>query len=320
MGEPIPGRPSHQVAAHARRRGASTARNEGSVYRTPAAEAAVTALYEGYVARWPVPVSELDVETGFGVVHVLVSGPPAGRPLLLLHAASMAATSWAPNVAALTRAGYRLYAPDHIGEAGKSRLNDIAVYPRTPAEVGSLYVEVAQQLGIGPGPVIGASAGGHAALRYALAAPERVTSLALLGPMGIRPLGLGAMLRMMFASLVPAEAVGQWTSRWALGSDPAVVDGCGTWFAVVLRSMAAPPRVARPVALTAAEMHSIAQPVLLVLGDHDNLVGSPERAAAAAAAFPDIRITTLHSAHLLGVERAGEVNALLVHFLKGGRS
>lgn len=289
----------------------------GSVYRTPSAQAAVEALYDGYVSRWPVPVEESDVETRYGTVRVLASGPLEGQPVLLLHAASMAATSWLPNVASLAAAGYRLYAPDFIGEAGRSQLADVDVFPRTPQDVGMLQVEIADGLGIGSGPVVGASAGGHAALRYALVAPERVTRLALLGPMGITPLSVGAMVRMMVASLVPRESVARRTSRWALGSDPAVVDAYGDWFATVLRSMATPPRVPRPIALTAQEKRSITQPVLLVLGDRDHLVGEPRRAAAAAAAFPDVDIRTLGSSHLLGVECANDVNELLVAFLTG---
>jgi pimeloyl-ACP methyl ester carboxylesterase len=276
------------------------------------------ALYDGYLARWPVPVEQMDVDTSFGSVHVLVCGPSNGHPVLLLHAASMASTSWLPNVEALCQAGFRLYAPDHIGEAGKSRLREIDSYPRSPGEVGALYAEVAQRLEIGPGPVIGASAGGHAALRYARAAPDRVTRLALLGPMGITPLGLTAMLRMMLASLVPAESIARWTGDWALGTHPAVAEGYGVWFSTVLRSMATPPRVARPVALTPDEVHAIAQPVLLVLGDRDHLVGDSRRAAAVAAAFPKVRITTLPSGHLLGVEQSDAVNSLLVPFLEEG--
>jgi pimeloyl-ACP methyl ester carboxylesterase len=278
------------------------------------------ALYDGYVARWPVPVEETDVDTSFGSVHVLVCGPSDGRPVLLLHAASMASTSWLPNVGALSQAGFRLYAPDHIGEAGRSRLRDVAVYPRTPGEVGAFYTEIAQRLAIGPGPVIGASAGGHAALRYALAAPDRVTRLALLGPMGLTPLGLVAMLRMVLASLVPAGSIARWTGDWALGTHPAVADGYGVWFSTVLRSMATPPRVARPVALTPDELRAIAQPVLLVLGDRDHLVGDRRRASAVAAALPNVRIATLQSGHLLGVEQSDAVDGLLVPFLEEGRS
>jgi pimeloyl-ACP methyl ester carboxylesterase len=290
------------------------------VYRSPAARARILALYDAYIARWPVPLDEVDVDTRFGSVHVLVCGPSGGRPVLLLHAASMASTSWLPNVVALTDAGFRLYAPDHIGEAGKSRLRDVGVYPRTPEEVASLYLEVAERLSIGACPVVGASAGGHAALRYALAAPERVTALALLGPMGITSLGLAAMVRMMIASLVPTRFVADATSRWAVGAAPAVVDDYGLWFSTVMRSMATPPRVARPVALTSDELRRTTQPVLLVLGDHDNLVGDPARARAVAAAIPDARTHVLQSGHLLGVEQADEVNTLLVPFLQGDGS
>ena len=119
---------------------------EASIYRSRDARMRVVGLYDAYVARWPVELEELDVPTRYGSVHVLAWGPRDGRPVLLLHAASMAATSWAPNVAALAEAGLRCYAPDHIGEAGKSQLADVSTYPKTPAEIGDHYVEVADGL------------------------------------------------------------------------------------------------------------------------------------------------------------------------------
>jgi hypothetical protein len=58
----------------------------------------------------------------------------------------------------------------------------------------------------------------------------------------------------------------------------------------------------------------------LLLGDHDNLVGKAERAADRAASFPDLRVETLSSGHLIGVERAEESNRLLAAFLQEGSS
>ena len=287
-----------------------------SVYRSPDAHARVLRLYDDYAAHWPVPLEESDLPSRYGSVHVLSWGPLDGRPVLLLHAASMAATSWAPNAAALAEAGFRCHAPDHIGEAGKSQLKDVATFPRTPAEIGELYVEVADGLGLRSVPVVGASAGGHAAMRLALVARERVSRLALVGPMGITPLGISAIVRMMLASLVPAGAVAHRTSRWALGDAPGITEDYGEWFSTVLRSVASPPRVGRPVALTPDEMAAITCPVLLLLGDHDNLVGKADRAADRAASFPNLRVETLSSGHLIGVERAEESNRLLVSFLR----
>ena len=170
-------------------------------------------------------------------------------------------------------------------------------------------------LDIARAPVIGASAGGHVALRLALHDPERVERLALLGPMGVSSLGLGALVRMMVASMIPRRSIVERTSRWALGSSEAVQAGYGDWFSAVLESVASPPRVARPVALTPEEFGAIEMPVLLVLGSDDNLVGDAGRAARKAAALPQVRVETLESAHLVAVEQADEVNALLTAFL-----
>jgi pimeloyl-ACP methyl ester carboxylesterase len=73
--------------------------------------------------------------------------------------------------------------------------------------------------------------------------------------------------------------------------------------------------VARPVALSAEGFGRIEVPVLLVLGDRDNLVGDPTRASRNASALPHLRVETLGSGHLMGVERADDVNALLADFL-----
>jgi pimeloyl-ACP methyl ester carboxylesterase len=95
-----------------------------------------------------------------------------------------------------------------------------------------------------------------------------------------------------------------------------VADPYGAWFAEVLRAVAAPPRVGRPKLLTADEMSALQMPVLLILGDHDNLVGDPDRAAKRAAAFPDIEIDVVKSAHLVNVEQADLVNRRMIEFLE----
>ena len=101
----------------------------------------------------------------------------------------MSAVAWAANVGALSDAGFHSYAVDHIGEAGRSVLDSSREFPKKAAEVGRLYADVADGLGIGRCSVLGASIGGHSAMRFALHAPERVSKLVLLGPMGISPLG-----------------------------------------------------------------------------------------------------------------------------------
>jgi pimeloyl-ACP methyl ester carboxylesterase len=286
-----------------------------SIYRSGAAEAQIRALYRGLLDRWPVPFAESDIQTRYGSVHVVSSGRPDGPVVLLLHASSMASTSWLPNVEALTAAGHRVHAIDYIGEAGESRLADSWSFPKTGTEIGSLYAEIARELGVQKAAVVGASAGGHTALRFALQAPDVVTRLALLGPMGINPLGLRTLAKMMLVSLRPTDALVARVCDWSIGTAPAVAETFGEWFRAVLRSIATPPRVGRPAALKPAEMAQITAPILLVLGTRDNLVGDHRRAARRAAPFRNLTVEVLDSAHLIGVERAEDVNDMLVRFL-----
>lgn len=286
-----------------------------SVYRSPELGAALLGAYDSLLSEWPVPHSGTDVPTRYGQVHVIVSGPDDGVPVLLFHAASMASVSWAPNVAALVDAGFKTLAVDYIGEAGRSVLDDIDVFPKTPKEIGGLCTEIADHFEIELGPVVGASAGGHAAMRYALENRDRVSKLVLLGPMGIAPLRLGAIMRMMAASMFPSERRIDRTNRWALGKSPAIPQQYRSWFSEVLKGVASPPRVGRPQALSTDEMSALAMPVLLVLGDQDSLVGDHFRAARRAESFPDLRVEVMHSGHLVGVERADRINQLMVEFI-----
>ena len=117
-------------------------RSSPTVFRSAEAERDILERYDRFVADWPVPLDERDIETRWGSVHVLSWGVPDGPALLLCHAASMAATSWLPNAAALADAGFRCHAVDYIGEANKSRLTDRDVYPKSGQELGELCADL----------------------------------------------------------------------------------------------------------------------------------------------------------------------------------
>jgi len=93
--------------------GEETVVPENSIFRTEEARDRLMGIYDERMADWPVPYEELDLETSYGTVHVIASGPADGEPVLLLHASGLSATSWGPNIEAF--AGRRTYAIDHIG-------------------------------------------------------------------------------------------------------------------------------------------------------------------------------------------------------------
>jgi pimeloyl-ACP methyl ester carboxylesterase len=284
---------------------------ENSIYRSVEARDRLMAIYDERLADWPVPFEELDVETSYGTAHAIASGPEDGEPVLLLHASELSATSWGPNIEAF--AGYRTYAIDHIGEVNKSRLADVDVYPKTRAEIAGLYAEIADNLGIERSIVVGASNGGFVAMTYAIRYPERVSKLILPGPMGLTPPPLQMGLRLVAAQFIHWTWVERGALEWILGTSPVVLEPYGGWFTWVMRGSF--PRVVPPVGIPAAELATIEAPVLLFLGTKDNLVGDPQKAAAAASAMGNVRTVVVESAHLVNVEVSDEVNREIAQFL-----
>ena len=57
-----------------------------SVYKSPEVKARFLEIYDEKMAEWPVPYEDVYVDTQFGIVHVIASGPDEAPPMLLLHA------------------------------------------------------------------------------------------------------------------------------------------------------------------------------------------------------------------------------------------
>ena len=190
-----------------------------SIYKSPAVEAQFDQLYDAKLAKWPVPYADVFVDTRYGRIHVIVSGPEGAPPVMLINASAVAAWSWIANVAALA-ADHRVYAIDNIGEVGKNVQTDINDIPRTGSQIAAYYGEIADKLAIGRADVVGASVGGYIATMLALHAPGRVRKLVLLGPMGYGDT-TRTILVMTLAQAFPLKPV----QRWALTGRLATASG-----------------------------------------------------------------------------------------------
>jgi len=271
-------------------------------------------IYDAKLAQWPVPNTIRIVECDYGKVHVIISGPEEAPPVLLLHAASMGGWSWLYNVEALSQ-DYRTYAIDYIGEPGKSVLTDMNKVPMDGKALSDLYGHIADELGISePYYLIGASFGGYIAVNHAIHAPERIKKIALLGPMGITPATSNVNTKLILYMLFPLKPFQDKMLSWALGDNPEVLAETEEWFRLVLNGVTR--KGAPPMTFTPEQLNEVKVPVLLVLGDKDQLVGDPELVKPLAENVPEIKIKTLASAHLIGLEKADEVNALVKEFFK----
>lgn len=232
-----------------------------SIYKTPAGEKAVMALYDEALARWPVPYETHTVSTRHGDTFVIACGEAAAPPLVLLHGAGTCSAVWAGDVVEYSR-HYRVYAVDLLGEAGKSA-------PNRPPWDSPAYAEwledVFDALKIDRAALLGISQGGWTALKFAVAKPDRVTQLILLTPGGVVPDRASFLLK-----AIPLTLLAQWGARRMVRmmfADQPVPDGTEEVLTVVTRHFKA--RIGVLPIFTDEELQRLAMPVLLLGGTKD---------------------------------------------------
>ncbi|MGW5190269.1 alpha/beta fold hydrolase [Kribbella sp. NPDC004138] len=135
--------------------------------------------YDGLLARWGVPVEQLELTDEFGTTHVNACGPADGPPVVLLPGHGATSPVWF-TVAPRLAEQYRVYAVDLIVDAGRS--TNTGRTPKTPDDLHSWLSNTFDGLGIERAALCGHSYGAWIALTYAIAHPERVERLALLDP------------------------------------------------------------------------------------------------------------------------------------------
>jgi pimeloyl-ACP methyl ester carboxylesterase len=270
-------------------------------------------------------------------VHLIEAGE--GPPVLFLHGSGTSSVSLLPvlerlegvRAVAVDRSGFGLSEPVRVP---RERFRDAAV---------EFVDEVLHALGLETPALAGNSMGGTWALWYALARPERVRRLVLLGsaPLlpGTRP---PAPLRVM-----ATPAVGDLLTRLlkpnpkrlvqlmsAMGEKDTIVRYPDLLEALVaegrdptasaanlaeLRAVITPRGFRRSALVHAAELRRLAVPTLLIWGNHDP-VGAIEAARVTAAAIPEARLEVLPAGHVPYLGHPERASELLSGFVRSGNS
>ncbi|MCA1378948.1 MULTISPECIES: acetoin dehydrogenase dihydrolipoyllysine-residue acetyltransferase subunit [unclassified Bradyrhizobium] len=255
--------------------------------------------------RETVAVGSLEINT--------VAAGAAGPSVVLVHGFSGDADSWALNIVEL-RQRARVIAIDLPGHGGSTKdVGDGSVDTLAKAISGAL-----DALGIGSAHLVGHSLGGAVVLRLAQLHPERVISLVLVAPAGLpggrlnrefldgmvdaqRAREIRPWLELLFHN--PARASAEMVENMARYKRiDGVEEALGTIRNGLLAGVAAYPS-AGTVALP---------PVLLLLGESDQVVGLPDLALLP----PDWKVVTLSGAgHMPMVEQFAEFNRLVGDFV-----
>jgi pimeloyl-ACP methyl ester carboxylesterase len=271
--------------------------------------------------QWLTPYERLTVPTRYGNTSMVAAGSKDAPPLVLLPALGVTSKMWLPNLAALG-CEYRIYVLDTIGDLGESLLYNSEQYPKNGRAYSEWLVDVFNELGIEQADVIGASMGGWIAMNHAIHAPERVRRIVLLGPMGLPSwwTTLKVMSHLWSVFLFPTRSNIDRIIRWALGDDPHAHGAFADFMRMGAKSWKS-LRVAPPLNLSDDQLRKIISPVLLMLGEHDNVIGDAgEVSRRAKRLISNVRVEIIPEAgHMLSTEKSEFVNAHILGFLQYGK-
>jgi pimeloyl-ACP methyl ester carboxylesterase len=284
--------------------------SDGTIYKNQQNRFLIDSMYQQRLNAWPVPYEEIVLETTYGKVSIIASGNLQSPPVFLMHPMGVTATVWSANFADLSR-HFRVYAINTIGDIGRSELADINHYPRNGLDYVLWLDDIADQLGIEKVKTVGASMGGWIMMNYAMHS-QKVEKLVLLGPMGLKANTFGVMRRLTKVVANPSEKNKTALINWALGDNPRVQSEMVPYMNIAANCEGKMPV---PKRLSKKTLGNIQAPVLLLLGEKDNPIGNHSRNSRfALKAFNDIRVQVLDSGHLINVEKAEEVNNLVIEF------
>jgi pimeloyl-ACP methyl ester carboxylesterase len=297
--------------------------------------------------EYPYPVQFLPLtndlqQVTMAYMDVAPSAEPNGRTVVLFHGKAFGCYYFRTVIEALTRAGYRVVAPDQIGW-GKSAKPDMHYsFQLLAANTAALL----DHLGVGRVAVLGHSTGGMTVTRFTLMNPDRVTHLVLEDPLGLADYRTG----------IPPQSEETLYDHERHWTDPKVIrDYVAGYFVhpdlsvwepladVLVRVTLSPdyPRWARSAALTFQmiyqqpvryEYHLISPPTLLIVGAEDHVVPLGQYAqpaevarlgdftALSAAAAQDIpratRVVIPDCGHIPHLEQPSQFLAQLLLFLE----
>lgn len=248
------------------------------------------------------------------IVHVLVDGPVAAPPLLMLHSLGTSGAVWEPQAAALCGT-FRVIRPDFRGHG----LSEASAGPFAMADLAADMLAVLDALHIHRADVAGISLGGMVAQAVAHRAPDRVASLMLVDTAMAIPPAQGWLDR---AALVRAQGIGAIAdavmARWVT---PAFMDmpGAHGLRTMLLRTPAEAYALAAEAIgladLTASTTALTNIPAMVLVGAED--LATPVASAQALATALDATLTVVpNAAHIPTIEAPHHVTAALRAFLQ----
>ncbi|MBB5897538.1 alpha/beta fold hydrolase [Kutzneria kofuensis] len=262
-----------------------------TIYKTEAGGHRIRRQYEEWLAHWPVPADRRTLPTRHGDTFVMVSGTETGPPVLLLHGSGGNTLTWMSTVGRLADR-FRLYAVDVIGEPG---LSAPSRPPLGSPAYGEWLDDVLAGLGLTEVQVVATSLGAWFAIDYATRRPGRISRMVLTVPGGIGRQRFGKMAAFFLGRLLGRK-------------QPEPTSPGEKYVRMVFQHFR--PRLIMPLFPT-ARLRLLTMPLLVIVGDQDELLDSRATRRRLAAAAPHATVVTLSGAGHMLPDQAERIGGFL---------
>jgi pimeloyl-ACP methyl ester carboxylesterase len=152
-----------------------------TVYKNPKSKRIIQDLYDKQVSALNIDFEDIYVNTRFGKTHLLKTGNPVGKPILLFHGGNSTAPYYLRDFLCF-RNKYLIYASDTMGHPGKSAET---VLSAKNLEYGEWASDVIDGLEFKEMICMGGSYGGGILMKLMCVAPQKISKAILLVPSGI---------------------------------------------------------------------------------------------------------------------------------------
>ena len=261
-------------------------------------------------------------------LRLIDSGAAGAVPVVFIHGIGASLFAWRHQLPVIAGAGYRVVAFDNRGFG----FSDKPAHGYTTAAYTHLVVALLDSLHISSAVLVGHSMGGAIAAEVALTHPDRVRGMVLIDAAGygIRWPGVLKIARWPFVGAFATMFRGRWVTGRILRStfaDPRKVSEADVdqYYAPVPepdygRALRGVLREFRFDTLSGGRLATVQTPTLVLWGDGDRWVPLRDGTGFAQDLPRSEFVIVERAGHNAHEEAPGQVNRLLLDFLKSGLS
>ncbi|MCM3236564.1 alpha/beta hydrolase [Heyndrickxia oleronia] len=286
---------------------------KGTIYKSEG-KRIITQHYDNYLKSFQFNVEQKYVNTSYGKTHILVAGPPEGKPIFIFQGGNcinpMTLSWFLPLVDK-----YRVYAPDTIGHPGYSSESRISAKDNSFAQ---WIKELMDYFNIDSSAFVGPSYGAGIILRLATFMPDKIDCSVLVSPAGIR---LGSKIRMIKDILLPLVLFNGTSSQKYLNkitdtmSDNSMREIDKKIIGDVFKYIRLEQEM--PKLTTKEELSHYSSPTLIIAGKKDIFFPESRLNKVAREIIPNlIAFKTYDMGHFPSEEHLIKINNDIVEFLK----